>query len=105
MELKRLISHFTYRIEPKPGGGFIAHPADPSVVPLEAPTREELQKKIQENILAGLGAQFPGLKLPLENQNPQFAFHTERSPQGGSLIHLPDPIPNPMASLTNIQSE
>jgi hypothetical protein len=43
MELKRLISHFTYRIEPKPGGGFIAHPADPSVAPLEAPTREELQ--------------------------------------------------------------
>jgi len=48
MELKRLISHFTYRIEPKPGGGSIAHPADPSVAVLEAPTREELQKKIQE---------------------------------------------------------
>src|SRR5438309_7914798 len=78
MELKRLISHFTYRIEPKPGGGFIAHPADPSVAPLEAPTREELQKKIQENILGGLSAQFPGLKLPLENQDLQFAFHIER---------------------------
>ena len=50
MELKRLISHFTYRIEPKPGGGFMAHPSDPSVAPIEAPTREELQKKIQENI-------------------------------------------------------
>ena len=25
MELKRLIKHFTYRIEPKPEGGFIAH--------------------------------------------------------------------------------
>ena len=34
MELKRLISHFTYRIEPKPGGGFIAHASDPAVAPL-----------------------------------------------------------------------
>jgi hypothetical protein len=91
MELKRLISHFTYRIEPKPGGGFIAHPADPSVAPLEAPAREELQKKIQENILAGLSAQFPGLKLPLENQDLQFAFHIERKPEGGFVIHSSDP--------------
>jgi hypothetical protein len=60
------ISHLTYRIEPKPGGGFIAHPADPSAAPLEAPTREELKKKIQENLLAGVSAQFPGLKLPLD---------------------------------------
>ena len=36
MELKRLISHFTYRIELKPGGGFIAQPSDPSVAPLVA---------------------------------------------------------------------
>src|SRR5205807_9887900 len=41
MEIKRLITHFTYRIEPKPEGGFIAHAADPSVPPLEASTREE----------------------------------------------------------------
>ena len=40
MELKRLITHFTYRIEPKPEGGFIAHATDPTVPPLEAPTRE-----------------------------------------------------------------
>jgi hypothetical protein len=31
MELKRLISHFTYRIEPKPEGGFIAHASEPGV--------------------------------------------------------------------------
>ena len=68
MELKRLITHFTYRIEPKPEGGFIAHATDPTVPPLEAPTREELQRKIQANIAAGLASEFPGLKLPLENQ-------------------------------------
>lgn len=100
MELKRLISRFTYRIEPKPGG-FIAHAADPSVAPLEASTREELQKKIQENILSGLSAQFPGLKLPIENQDLQFAFHIERKPEGGFVIHSSDPTAEPIEVLTH----
>ena len=91
MELKRLITHFTYRIEPKPEGGFIAHATDPTVPPLEAPTREELQRKIQENIAAGLASEFPGLKLPLENQQLKFAFHIERKPGGGFAIHSADP--------------
>src|SRR6516165_1958515 len=105
MELKRLISHFTYRIEPKPGGGFIAHAADPSVAPLEAPTREELQTKIQESILAGLTAQFPGLKLPLENQNLQFAFHIEHKPEGGFVIHSCDPNAEPIEVLNHHDME
>jgi hypothetical protein len=105
MELKRLISHFTYRIEPKPGGGFIAHASDPSVVPLEAPTREELQKKIQENIFAGLSAQFPGLKLPLENHDLQFAFHIERKPEGGFAICSSDPHAEPVEVLTHNDME
>ena len=91
MELKSLITHFTYRIEPKPEGGFIAHNSDPTVPPLEAPTREELQRKIQENIAAGLASEFPGLKLPLENQQLKFAFHIERKPGGGFAIHSADP--------------
>lgn len=105
MELKRLVSHFTYRIEPKPGGGFIAKPADPSAAPLEAPTREELQKKIQENIFAGLSAQFPGLKLPLENQDLQFAFHIEHKPEGGFVIHSSDPHAEPIEVLTHDDME
>jgi hypothetical protein len=105
MELKRLISHFTYRIEPKPGGGFIAQPSDPSVAPLEAPTREELQKKIQGNILAGLSGQFPGLKLPLENQDLQFAFHIERKPEGGFAIRSSDPHAEPIEVLTHNDME
>jgi len=105
MELKRLISHFTYRIEPKSGGGFIAHPTDPSVAPIEAPTREELQKKIQENILAGLSAQFPGLKPPVENQDLQFAFHIERRPEGGFAIHSSDPNAEPIEALTHNDME
>jgi len=101
MELKDLISHFTYRIDPKPDGGFIAHAADPTVAPLEAPTREELQKKIQENILSGLAAQFPGLKMPLDNQDLQFAFHIERKPEGGFVIHSSDPKAEPIEVLTH----
>ena len=105
MELKRLISHFTYRIEPKPGGGFMAHPSDPSVAPIEAPTRKELQKMIQENILAGLSAQFPGLKLPVDSQNLQFAFHIERKPEGGFVIHSSDPNAEPIEVLTHNDME
>jgi hypothetical protein len=105
MELKRLVSHFTYRIEPKPGGGFIAKPADPSAAPLEAPTREELQKKIQENIVAGLSAQFPGWKLPLENQDLQFAFDIEHKPEGGFVIHSSDPHSEPIEVLTHNDME
>lgn len=91
MELKRLITHFTYRIEPKPEGGFIARASDPTLPPLEGATREELQHKIQANIAAGLAAEFPGLKLPLENQELKFDFHIEHKPGGGFAIHSADP--------------
>jgi hypothetical protein len=106
MELKRLITHFTYRIEPKPEGGFIAHAADPTVPPIEAPTREELQQKIRANIAAGLASEFPGLKLPLENQDLKVAFHIERTPGGGFTIHSADANSHPIeaASHEDIES-
>src|SRR3989442_9122256 len=91
MELKRIITKFTYRIEPKPEGGFIAHASDPSLPPLEAPTRLELQQKIQANISAALAAEFPGLKLPAENQELKFNFHIETKPGGGFIIHSHHP--------------
>lgn len=95
MELKRLITQFVYRIEPKPEGGFIAHASDPSIPPLEAPTREELQQKIQAAIGASLAAQFPGLKLPL-NQETKFNFHIESKPGGTFTIHSADPSATPV---------
>ena len=102
MELKRLITHFTYRIEAKPGGGFIAQPVDPAVAPLEAPTREELNRKIQEKICEGLAAQFPGLKLPLQSQDDlTLAFHIEHKPEGGFVIHSADPKAEPIEVLTH----
>jgi hypothetical protein len=105
MEIKRLITHFTYRIEPKPEGGFIAHATDPSVPPLEAPTREELQQKIQANIAAALAAEFPGLKLPLENKEVNFAFHIEHKPGGGFILQSTDGKELPITGSTHAEIE
>ena len=96
MEFKRLITQFTYAIEPKPEGGFIAHASDPNVPPLEAPTREELQQKVQATIMAGLAERFPGLKLPLQGQESKFSFHIESKPGGGFALHSADPATQPV---------
>jgi len=92
MELKRLVQQFAYKIEPKPEGGFIARPSDPSIPPLEAPTREELQHKIQERLVNSLGERFPALKQALQDQHLQgkklnFDVHIERRPDGGFAVH------------------
>jgi hypothetical protein len=105
MDLKRLITYFTYRIEPKPEGGFIAHASDPKIAPLEAPTREELQRKIQENIASSLAEEFPGLKLPLDNQGLKYSFHIEGKPGGGFAIHSADPNAQPIEGATHEEIE
>jgi len=105
MELKRLITHFTYRIKPKPEGGFIARASDPTVPPLEAPTRQELQQKIQANISAALAAEFPGLKLPLENKELKFAFHIEHKPEGGFILQSTDGKELPITGATHAEIE
>src|SRR5205814_294906 len=88
MDIKRLITHFTYRIEQKPEGGFVAHASDPNLPPIEAPTRMELQHKIQDSINAALATEFPGLKLP---ENKRVSFHLERQADGGVAFHSSDP--------------
>jgi hypothetical protein len=105
VELKHLISQFTYRIEPKPEGGFIAHANDPSVPPLEAATREELQTKIQSHIATALASQFPGLKLPLQGEEFNFAFHVEHKPGGGFVIQSADPNAKPVEGATHAEIE
>ncbi|HEX3354421.1 MAG TPA: hypothetical protein VHS34_16495 [Terriglobales bacterium] len=92
MDIKRIISTFTYRIEANPQGGFIAQANDPSLPPLEAPTRMELQQKIQANISAALAKEFPGLNLPTENSKElKFDFHIEAKPGGGFSLRSHDP--------------
>jgi len=88
VELKRIITKFTYRIESKPEGGFIAHASDPSLPPLEAPTRLELQQKIQANISAALAEEFPGLKLSADNQQLKLTSTLRRSLAAVSLSVL-----------------
>jgi hypothetical protein len=100
MDFKRLIQTFTYHIEAKPEGGFIAHSGDPGAPPLEAPTRMELQRKIQAAIAAAMSQQFPGIKLP-EGQTAKFDFHIEAKSGGGFIIHSHDPNAAPIAGATH----
>jgi hypothetical protein len=91
MDLKRLITQVAYKIEAKPEGGFIARATDPSVPPLEATTREELQQKIQQKILAVISDEFPALKVPAGAKHVEMSFHIEHNPGGGYSIHSSDP--------------
>jgi hypothetical protein len=99
--LTRLVTKFTYRIEPKAGGGFIAHASDPNVSPLEAATREELQAKIRARIAADLATEFPGLKVPLDRPGRKFEFHIETKPGGGFTLHSADPNAPPIDGATH----
>src|SRR5215469_9725304 len=91
MDLKRLITQVAYKIEAKPEGGFIARATDPSVPPLEAPTREELQQKIQQKILAVISDELPAFKVPPGAKHVDMSFHIEQNPCGGYSIHSSDP--------------
>ncbi|HZP18081.1 MAG TPA: hypothetical protein VFB00_08960 [Terriglobales bacterium] len=105
MEIKHLITKYVYRIEPKPDGGFIARASDPGIPPLEAPTRTELQQKIQDTIAAGLAQDFPGLKLPLQSNELKFSFHVERNADGGFDIHSSDPNASPISASSHDEVE
>ena len=105
MEINRLVSKYVYRIEPKPGGGFIARASDPSVPAIEASSREELQQKIQSAVFAGLSADFPGFKLPANAGDMKFAFHVERTPGGTFDIHSSDPNSAPIQASTQGEVE
>jgi len=90
MDFKTVISRFVYRIEPKPGGGFIATCKDPSAPAIEGETREEVQKKIQETVSASLGTQFPALKSALATNDLKLHYHVEAKPGGGFMIQHGD---------------
>ena len=90
MEFKTVLSKFIYRIEAKPGGGFIATCKDPAAPAIEGATREEVQQKIQENIAANLATQFPALKSALEKKGVTLHYHVEAKPGGGFIVHHED---------------
>jgi hypothetical protein len=84
---------FIYRIEPKPGGGFIATCKDSTLPPIEGATRNEVQQKIQERITATLGEQIPALKSALETSGIKLHYHIEPKPGGGFIVHHGDADP------------
>lgn len=83
MEFKQLTTRYIYRIEPKPEGGFVARCGDPSMPEIDAPTREELQKKIQGKVTSELAREFPG--LPLNLQNGHVKFKLSLKPTSGDV--------------------
>jgi hypothetical protein len=57
-------AEFSYNIQAKPEGGFVATPVDPAMETIVGATREEVEQKIQFKINEMIGAQLPtGLKL------------------------------------------
>lgn len=55
MDTKRSTTRFRYRIEPKPGGGFIARAEEGPAETLEGATQEELQQKLAEKLTGFAG--------------------------------------------------
>lgn len=92
MNPKDILTRLPYKIEAKPEGGFIARATDPTVPPLEAATREDLQKQIGENMLKQVSAATSGLaKLPADGRLCQLSFQIVHKPGGGFSIHSGDP--------------
>ena len=63
MEIKTSTTKFRYRIEPKPGGGFIARAEEGPAETLEGVTQEELQRKIDDKVTALVGGMLHNDKL------------------------------------------
>jgi len=57
IETTKIISKFSYVTKPKPSGGFIAYSSDPTMVPIEGATEEEVQQKILAQLATYLGQQ------------------------------------------------
>lgn len=60
MEIKKSTTHFSYKIEQKPEGGFIARSTDPGVEPIEGATQEEVIQKIQARAMTPFGEKLAG---------------------------------------------
>jgi hypothetical protein len=100
MEFRQIINQFLYRIEAKPGWGFIATCKDSTLPPIEGATRAEVEQKIQESISASVSAQFPSLKPLLEANQVKLHYHVDRKPDGGFLVHHGDPGHEPIEGST-----
>jgi hypothetical protein len=81
---------FSYRIEPKPEGGFVATPSEPGMPTLEGATREEVQQKIETTITDMVTSQMPtmfklGLSL-MVNRKINITSHAAAASQASDLV-------------------
>jgi predicted RNase H-like HicB family nuclease len=98
-------NQFSYRIEPKPEGGFVAKPAEPGLPTIEGATREEVQQKIQEAITDMIGKQLPAIfklgNLSLRlNSNINFTTRTQSNAQTGMNALSNAPVQSSMLTDT-----
>lgn len=63
MDSKTTTTTIRYRIEPKPGGGFVARAEEAPGETLEGTTREELQQKIDDKFAALVGGMLHNDKM------------------------------------------
>jgi len=64
---------FNYKIEPKPGGGFIARPSNPALPVFEGATKEEVEQKMEARLLEMMDEKLDQLHLG----NLKAAIHTK----------------------------
>jgi hypothetical protein len=98
MDIKKTNISFSYRIEEKPGGGFIAHTSDPTMETIEAATKQEIEQKIHARMNDLFGAGLPGFVrnklfdgLSAMSTSSQFSYHIEEKTGGGFTAHFNDP--------------
>lgn len=112
MEITKTITKVMYRIEPKPGGGFIARAdtdqsSGQAMEPIEAATQEELQQKIEAKMTELIQQQMPTIfklggidvavnrKVNITTQSASGKTITSRQealPPGSDLVNLSAPI-------------
>ena len=61
MEIKNTTTKFTYKIEERPGGGYVARPGEPGMEVIEGETREEVMKKLEDKMTSMLGTNLHGM--------------------------------------------
>jgi hypothetical protein len=74
-----------YRIEAKPGGGFVGLPNDPTLETFEGATREEVQQKVVARLTELLQASIP---TAVKTTTSKMSYRIEAKP-GGGFIGLP----------------
>lgn len=75
MEISKTTTKFSYKIEPKADGGFIARPSDPSMEAIEGATKEEVEQKIQDMIKQAVLSRFSNFKFGGVNVNVKTNFN------------------------------